>query len=278
MLQSWLALTIVAGLSSNLFNTILRRTLRNGHDATAYAWWFELIRATVFFGLLFWDYAFVYTPANLFWLLVLGLSEVVAVYTFMLMHATTELSVSSVIMRLRSIWVVILAYIFLGERLTLAQYTGVLTILLGALLLRQVKPVRVDSNFRNVLGFTIASAISTVVMKHTSTYASGSLINFAFSLPAVILLPCLMHNYRPRLLSHLPILRSTLAVAFFNILTMAALVSALKLGNASQVMGTLQGVTMLTVVIGIFFLNERDHIPRKLIAATITTVGIILLV
>lgn len=59
---------------------------------------------------------------------------------------------------------------------------------------------------------------------------------------------------------------------------MFALVSALKLANASQVTGVFQGVTMLAVVIGIFVLDERDHKIRKLIAAAITTVGIMLLV
>lgn len=278
MLPTWLILTILAGLSSNLFNTLLRRTLRGGHDATAYAWWFELIRASTFFLFLWWDYSFVYTPINLFWLIALGLSEVVGVYTYMKMHASTQLSVSSVVMRLRSVWVVLLAFIFLGERLSNIQYTGIVTIILGTLILNNHGKLRTDASFRNSLFFTLASAISTIIIKHVSTYASISVINFAFSFPSVILIPLLMKNSLPRLLSNLPFLRSTFTVAFFNTFTMVALVWALKLGNASQVIGVLQGITMLTVVIGIFALNERDHISRKLIAATIATLGITLLV
>jgi len=56
------------------------------------------------------------------------------------------------------------------------------------------------------------------------------------------------------------------------------MVAALKQANASQVVGVFQGVSMLAVVVGIFVLNEHDHKIKKLIAAAITTVGIILLV
>lgn len=279
MLNNWLILVIISGLSSNFFNTILRRTLRDGRDSTAYAWWFELFRLIFFVFLLPWDYAFVFSYSNLFWLLLLGLSEVVGVYTYMRMHSLTELSISSIITRLRSIWVAILAFALLGERLTLWQYVGVGTVVLGTLVVQQSYKFRLDKSMKVAIIFTLASAISTIIMKHTTTYASVSVINLAFSLPSVLLLPLLMKNPLARIKATLPVtLKSNLAASLFNNLTMLTLVAALKLTNASQVTGVFQGVTMLAVVIGIFVLDERDHKMRKLVAAAITTLGIMLLV
>lgn len=279
MSTNWLFLIVIAGLSSNFFNTILRQTLKDGHDSTAYSWWFEVFRLIFFLFLLPWDHTYSSSIPHLFWLLVLGLSEVVGVYTFMKMHASTELSISTIIMRLRNIWIAILAFVFLGERLNALQYFGVATIVLGTLILHNFQSLRVDKSLKNTLIFTLVSAVSVIVMKHTTTYASTSIVSLAFSLPAAILLPLLMKDPLSRLRSSLvATARSLLTASFFNNLTMLLLVAALKITNASQAMGVLQGVTMLTVVTGIIFLHERDHLWRKLLSALVTTIGIILLV
>jgi len=59
---------------------------------------------------------------------------------------------------------------------------------------------------------------------------------------------------------------------------MFVLVSALRLAPTGQVIGIFQGIAMLTVASGVIFLHERDHLWRKLAAALVTTIGIILLV
>ncbi len=279
MLQNWLFLIVISGLASNGFNTVLRHTLKNGQDSTAYAWWFEILRTIFFLLLLPWDYHYIHSYPNIFWLLTLGISEVVAVYAYMRMHGTTELSVSSIITRLRSIWIAILAFAFLGERLDMWQYLGVFTIVLGTLVVREPGKVKLDKSLKIALIFTLASAISTIIIKHATTYASTAVISIAFSLPSVVLLPLLMKNPISRINSiYSTTIKSNLLASLFNNITMFTMIAALKLANASQVAGVFQGVTMLAVVIGIFILNERDHKLKKLIAAAITTVGIILLV
>lgn len=53
---------------------------------------------------------------------------------------------------------------------------------------------------------------------------------------------------------------------------------AYQLAAAGQVNSIFQGVTALTVIIGIIFFNERNHKRLKIVGAILTTVGIILLV
>jgi drug/metabolite transporter (DMT)-like permease len=211
MLNNWLFLIILSGLASNFFNTILRRTLKDGRDSTAYAWWFELFRF-IFFVLF---------TVGLFLCLFLLQSVLVAhvgsersrrAHTYMKMHSLTELSISSIITRLRSIWVAILAFAILGERLTLWQYVGVATVVLGTLVVQHSYKLRLDKSMKVAIIFTLASAISTIIMKHTTTYASVTVINIAFSLPSVVLLPMLMKNPLSRIKTTLPVtFRSSLS-------------------------------------------------------------------
>ena len=134
MQNNWLFLTILAGISASIFNTFLRRALRHGQDSTAYAWWFEFIRLC-FFGLLipFFPY-FVFSWSHLALLIVLGLFEFVAVYLYMKMHGSNELSLSTIVMQLRSVYVPLFAFLAFGEHLTSTQWFGVALVVTGAVI------------------------------------------------------------------------------------------------------------------------------------------------
>jgi len=49
--MDWFVLAILAGISSNIFNTLNRYLLKDGQDGTAYAWGIEFMRL-IFFGIL----------------------------------------------------------------------------------------------------------------------------------------------------------------------------------------------------------------------------------
>ena len=279
MQENWLLFTIIAGVSSVAFNTYNRGTLKAGHDSTVYAWLFELIRCIFFALLIPFGYYLVATPKNILTLILLGLSELVGVYLYMKMHAVTELSVSSIISRFRVISLPIFAFIFLGERLSMLQYVGIMTIFTGCLVVAGMKHVRGTKGIWYALGFVLVNSLSTVLMKSASSTASIAIVNTAFSLPAAVLIPVIMKNSLSRIhLTVKPILKSTLFASAFNILTMYCLVRAYQLASASQVNSVFQGVTSLAVVVGIMLFNEHDHKLLKVIGALLTTLGIILLV
>jgi len=115
-------------------------------------------------------------------------------------------------------------------------------------------------------------------MKQATNIASTAIVNTTFSLPAALLIPIIMKSSRLRLPTARIIFRPTLIASAFNIVTMYSLVTAYRLAPVSQVNTTFQGVSALSVLVGIIALRERKYIPLKLVGAALTTIGIMLLV
>lgn len=279
MLHNWFLLTLIAGISSNLFGTLNRHLLHNGGDSTAYGWWFETFRFIIFSILALFNFSLILSFPNIALLFSLGISEVVGIFLFMKMHAHTELSLSSVVMQLRVIWVPLFAFMYLSEHLTVFQYLGVFAVFVGCLLVMWRGQTNFNKNIRYALLFSLVSAISSLLQKQATLIASTPVIIAAFSAPSVFMIPILMKNPWARL-KHTgrALSGQVLSVTIINMVLMLSLVEAYRLSTASQVAAIFQGVSMLTVVVGIFFLQEKDHKWVKLAAAAITMVGIILLI
>ncbi len=276
---NWLFLVVLAGISAAIFNSLLRAELRSGRDPTAYAWWYELIRLS-FFGLLipFFPY-FDFSWVHLGLLGVLGLVEFGAVYVYMKMHGSTELSLSTIIMQLRNVYVPIFAFFIFGEILTPTEWLGIVLVIVGAVIVARPRSLTVDRSLWFALIASLMTALSSIMVKVTSNFASFPVIIVAFSLPSVLFMPLLMQNALPRLrAASRYLVSSNFAASSANIVTMYALVNALRLGPAATTTGIFQGVSMLAVASGVIFLGERDHKMEKLLAAVVTTVGILLLV
>lgn len=279
MLNNWLFLIILAGVCTAIFNSLLRSTLRTGRDPTAFAWWYELIRLAFFGVLIPFSPQFDFTWTHLALLGVLGMAEFGAVYVYMKMHSATELSLSTIVMQLRNIYVPIFAFFVFGEMLTLTEWLGIALVVLGAIVIARPRSLRVDRSLSFALIASLLTAFSAVMMKVTGNFASLPIVLFAFSLPSVLLLPLVMKNALPRLrAASQHVVSSNLPVSAINLITMYALVTALHLGPAGTTIVIFQGVSMLAVASGVIFLGERDHKIEKLSAALITTVGILLLV
>lgn len=279
MLNNWLFLIVLAGICASVFNSLLRRELRNGRDPTTYAWWYELIRL-VFFGLLIPFYPrFDFSWTHLCLLGLLGLVEFGSVYVYMKMHSATELSLSTIIMQLRNVYVPILAFFVFGEILTLTQWLGIVLVVIGAIIVAHPRSLTVDRSISFALIASLMTALSSIMVKVTGSFASLPIVLFAFSLPSVILFPLFMKNPLIRLKAAFHnVVRHNLPASMFNIVTMFALVTALRLGPVGTATGIFQGVSMLAVASGVLFLGEREHNIEKVFAAVVTTIGILLLV
>lgn len=277
-MQNWLFLTIMAGLGTIGFNTFNRQTLKGGHDSTVYAWLFEVFRVLIFIPLLFFDYHVVWTWVSLRTFFLMGASELIGIYLFMKMHANSELSLSSILSRLRIIWTPIIGFIFLGEILSLPQYVGI-AIIFGGCIIAMGGKRGSSRGIIYALLFSLVNAFSNIFVKQATVFASTSIVTILFSLPAAIFIPLIMRSARDRISHNLiPIIRPLLIASLFNALTMFMIVSALRLAPTGQVIGVFQGIAMLTVASGVVFLHERAHLWHKLLATAFTTVGILLLV
>ncbi len=277
-LPTWLLLSLFTGLSANGFNFLNRFLLRDGDDSTAYAWYFQLIRVLVFGTLAIFDWHIILTPYSIFLFILLGISEFIGTYWYMKMHAYSDLSISAILTRTRLIWVPIIAFFLINEKLTIPDYIGIVIIFLGVSLTITPKKLVVDKGalYANLSAFIIA--INVVITKMLLPYGSNAIIMTALALPSIFLFPLFMKNSPKRIetLFKTNIILKTFAIGI-SLITLYLFMAALRIGDASKVNAVYQGMMIISVVAGIIFLKERKNIGRKLIGATITVVGVVLL-
>lgn len=277
--MNWFVLSTLAGLASNGFNITNRTALKDNGDATAYGWWFELVRTTFFLGVLIFTTVPTLTVSMILPLALVGLAELFSVYVFMKMHAYTHLSISSVISRLRVIWSPLIAYFLVSERLSLPEYFGIIAIFIGIAIVTSPKEIKQDKGIKIALVFSFSSALLSTVMKQASSVATTELIIIAQGIIPLLVLPFLMKRGFVRIMDSVGSnLSKILLAGVFNIASSYLLVEALHLTDASKAVGLYQAMTLFSVFYGIFVLNEKDKLVRKIIGSIIVIIGVILTV
>lgn len=278
MLNNWIVLASLAGFFSNLFNFGNRYVLRGGDDATAYAWLVGTIRYFAFLLLAFLTGTAFPQVAAIPVLATLGTVEVLSAYVFMKMHAASHLSISSLIIRTRLVWVPLIAFLFLGEQLLPREYVGVLILFFGLTIAISPHKLVYDRGVKlaYLSGFIIG--ILTVLMKAAATVASTPVVVMAMSLPTVVIFPIFMKNSTNRLksvLKHQGWVK--VLAAGSNIVSMFFYTYALKVGPVSKVTAIYQGMLVLSVLAGIVVLGERGDVVKKLIGSVGVLFGVLLL-
>lgn len=279
MITNWIALAAFAGIGSNVLNFFSRYFLKDDEDSTSWGWFFETLRLIVFAAFLTFDYSFKFSFQAAFLLLLLGLSEFVSIYLTMKMHKFTHLSISSIISRTRMIWVPILAFLFLGEALKTSEYIGILILFIGLSIVVAPHKMFLDKGtiYANLAALSIA--VTTIIIKTSTSFASTSVIMVAMSAPSAILFPLLMKNSKLRIKRTIQKkLFLKLTATFFNVVALILLIKALELSEASKVNAIYQGMMVTSVLAGIILLKERKDILKKLIGTAVVIVGMILLV
>lgn len=277
-LPVWFTLSITSSLASTAFNFLSRYLLKDGDDATAYAWYNEALRFVIFFGLAFFDWRIIITPYSLLLFVLVGLSEFIGGYFYMKMHAYNELSISTILYRTRLVWVAIISFFFLGEQLQMVDYLGILIIFFGVTLTAAPKKLFIDKGvkYASLAGFVVA--INVVLIKMLLPYGSPAVINTAMAIPAIFLFPLFMKHAATRIttLFKTNVVLKTLAV-ILSVAQLLIFTFALQFGDASKVNAVYQSMMVISVLAGIIFLKERRDIGKKLLGAGITIVGVVLL-
>lgn len=278
MIPQWVYLAILAGLASNLYNIFNRFALRKDGDSTAYAWWTEFIRFFIALSFLSFDFSLNLKGNAVFILLLLGIVEAISAFIFMKMHQYTHLSISTIISRTRLVWIPIIAFFFLGERLNFIEYVGIGVLFLGLSIAVAPHKLKSDRGIQLSYLSALAVALLSVVMKSASSLVSTSVLLIFMSITSVIVFPFFMKNAKDRIIG---VVRKNflviLAASFSNTLSMYLYIFALRLGDVSKVTAIYQGMMIVSILGGIILLKERQDVLRKIIGALITIGGVILL-
>lgn len=277
-MQFWIILAIVGGIGSNIFNFLTRYALKDGDDAVAFAWFFELIRGVIFAVAVFADPPQTLTLSDGTLLLIVGIIEIVCIYLYMKMHSHAHLSISAIIIRMRLIWIPIIAFLLLHEMLRAHEYIGILILLSGLLIAGAPHKIKNDKGVRYAYLFSFFAALLAVTMKMASETVSPSMIIFSMSLPSIIVLPFLLKKpgKKIRALAN-ERLAAKIGVALINAGSFYLYTVALRQGSVSIVQAVYQSMMIFSVIAGIIFFREKEDIPRKLIGTAVTVAGILAL-
>lgn len=263
---------------SNLAFFVTRKALKE-EDPTAFGWWFEVMRLAAFSALAWFNFKLELSPAAFFWLAALGVTEIAAMYSFAKMQSLTELSVASIVSRLRLVWVPLIALAVLGERLAVSEYLGIALLFLGLSVVASPRRIRNDSGIKYALFFSVTAAVNSVLMKRGAAFASTPVLLAAMSLPAILAFPALMKSSKIRIAaSFKKRIKANLVFLAFNVVSMYLFVEALRVGPASKVVGFYQSMLIIAVILGIVVLKERERIVKKVAGSLLTLVAIWLLV
>lgn len=277
--SSWLILSILAGLASNIFNFLSRFLLKDQEDENAYAWFFEVFRFIFFIILaLIIDRHLIISIQSILLLLLLGFTEWISVYWYMKMHKYSHLSISAILSRGRLIWVPVIAYFLIRENLNLSEYIGIAILFIGLSIVISPKKLVFDkgAKYANLSSFTIA--LNVVLTKMALPIASNALINASVAFIPAIFFPLTMKDSVKRLKAIFQnnLLLKLLAVGV-NIISVYLFTLALRFGDSGKVTAVYQGMLITSVLAGIIFLKEREDIGKKLIGSILTIIGVILL-
>ncbi len=191
-----------------------------------------------------------------------------------------EASAFSVLYASSVIWTIVFGSWLLGDGLTVVHGLGVLLVLVGISILYPVK-----SNLKLGPGviwglisaglFGVAVIGWTYVARHADVPTWTAL---SFIIPALMILaikPKSVTQMKPFLGKKMLMTLLVLGVVYGT----AALTSlfAYRDGNVNLVVALQQVSIILTTILGIIFLHERDNIARKVYSALVCVIGVILI-
>lgn len=273
-MDNWLILAILAGFFSSFFNYGFRHILKINGDSSSFSWWFELIRMLIFLFVLPFDYRFDLNYSSLLLFIGIGFVEFFSIYFYSKMHKESELSISTIVLRLRVVWIPILAFIFIGERLAIVNYLGVLIVFIGLSFISSPKKFFYDKGISLAFVCSLITSVLFLFTKELSVYASPSVIVIGMSIPSIFLFPLLVQNWKTRAKEFYKLnLTGVLLVSLASVVTMYFQLKGLQFGTVTQVSGVFQAMSFITVLAGIFIMGEKDKLWGKIIGSIIVIFG-----
>jgi drug/metabolite transporter (DMT)-like permease len=282
--MSWQLLTLISVLSLST-SVILQRTLihRDKTDPFAYAVVFQgivgilLMIVAVFLGFKLPGIGAVIIPAIIS-VVFYGVGHIVYAKTLQ----KVEASAFSVLFATQAVWIMALGIVLLGESLTGLQIFGTVLIFAGVgLLIKNISSAFKDKG--TLLGlltglmFGIAVMAWSYVGRHTDTLSWAAISFIGTSLVAFLVRPKSVQKMKP-LLSPKVLLTLILLAVFYGVGSLAMLF-AYKEGSFAIISPLRQTSIIVTVLMALAFLpQERNRIRRKILAALICAVGVVLIV
>lgn len=276
----WILLSVVMTAGSNIFQRVLMRKKDNDPYGTTVIFQFATALLTGVFAL--WS-GFVMPPVgHYFWNFLLGTilwggGSLLLFYAYELLGA----SEITIISAFGSIITIVSSIIFLGETFTIQKTIGTVFILSSIWLIHRKKGAFVLG--RGTLYALIASVCYGFAVTNDAfilrTYDAVSYTSVISLFPGLLLLA-----FRPKSVRSFSRFRDkaflknmTFLTVFYSAQAIAYYIALQQGGNASQIAPIYKSNIILTVLLAMAFLKERDNLLLKIGSAVLVTSGILLI-
>lgn len=181
----------------------------------------------------------------------------------------------------RALWTILVALLFLGEPFNLSKIVGTILILFSVVFVSlKKKGIKLQKGHWYAFGAAfcigVGLANDAYILRTSDAFTYGAL---AFILPGILTMlvspssTMKLKNYlNIKLISKILLLSVFYCIGFISIY-----IAYQKGGAASQIAPIGQSVVVLTVLLAALFLKERDNLLKKIIAAIIVSIGVLLL-
>ena len=284
--MSWQLLILISVVLYSI-SVLLQRVILKENESRpiAYSIFFQLLVGIVIgiVGFLFADMSLPSNLGSLFWNLLLmtflyGFSNV---FIFKSLKQT-EASKFTIVFASRAFFTVLASALLLKEFLTGTQFVGALLIFSGVVLvnLKSSKFFLDKGSLLALFGaitFGIANTNDRYLLKSFNIYPY---ITLAFIAPFF-----LMSAVYPKELKHIKlfldkkILKKALLLSVVYAFSAAAFFAALQASSSSSLVASVNITSVIVIVmLSAIFLKERDNLPKKIVGAILSFIGLLLLV
>lgn len=277
--MTWFISSILAGLSFALARAISRVYLKKQGDALAFTSIHDFVAGFVLLPIIF--FGFHWPTLGITWIFFLGivLFAFLSDWLAFLALKTTDVSIYQIVNQVRHIFVLIGGLLLFAEAINTYKLVAVILIIFGVLItLYQKTKFYWNKGIILTTLSTLAAVVAFIFVKFTVRDFSEIALASIELMAIGFLSFGLMRFNTANLLSEFRINKKGLILSgFFFGLFEFLLFYALKIGDISKVVPTIQSSLIFGVLIGIIFLGERERIWQKIIGMVIIVIGIIIL-
>jgi len=281
--QLLITISIISGVATSILQKFILKN--KAFSALAFTAIFEILVGSVigivllFKGFRFENFVHVYP--NLILMVIVYVLANLSKYTAI---KRIEISTFTILFQFSAFITVLFSILILREPFSLLQFLG-LILIISAITLVTIKNNRLDLSFNRGMAIALASAFIFGVAFANDAYIlrTNDVLTFtflAFMIPGVILALAQIKQIKPivKVVTNrkvYPILIFT--AILYAIGTIAVYAAYQNARNAGQIISLNQMTTILVVLTAAILLREKKSIAKKILAAIMSAIGVILL-
>lgn len=281
--MNWFVLTLLSVLGVSIAGVLQRALMKDDRsDPYSYAVTFQILIAILILPLvLLQGFRVPVFDKNLFYFIIAAaLWAGASIFNFKALKLI-EASEVTILSSVKVVVTIIASIIFLQESFNGLNILGTIAVLFSIFLVTNLKK---GIKFNKGIIYTFAMALFSGLAIVADGFNVHNYDVVSYNAITNFLVVCILLGFNPKSIKQskqflsMNLLKKMLPLGLFATFQGLAYMLALASGGNTSQVGTIrQASVIVTVILAVIFLKERDYLIRKLIAAVLVTIGVILL-